>query len=1207
MAYTAMGDYAGPYDEVDYSGKQDSPNVQNKTNKAENADDKEKQRFIDESKQQVKQSGEGNILNNYRSVTYNFTLAALTNAEVNKPDTYRECELQHTILKSGGKGTDGMSAGSKMNVPLTGNAAREDFAARDPRRLDLTDEQKSRPAGNANNELLNGFNTNSPGRFDMFIENIEIETLMAPSENSNASLATKIQFDVIEPFSVNGFIEALHVSAVAAGYPNYLSACFLLKMEFWGYPDGIEITNPEKIPNSTRYFPIGLTGIEVEITERGTRYKVSAVPYNERAFGQPSVVKKPIKMAGSTIKEILENFFANLNEQVKKMDKEGNAESSSNVFDEYKIKFVDWSQTEGFVDSPDNSNTISRSKLTELYRDNNLYKLADPATVEKMTGYKTDGKKQPTASEQANAPEKIKLEPNKTVIQFAEGMNVNDVITSVIRDSEYVRDILKNVKGHIDEFGMLDYFLVRLEVENQEKVNEVTKKPYQRFIFVVSPYRIHYTRIPSFGSQQIEESKLKKLSLREYNYIYTGKNIDVLNFKLNFNTLFFEAVPAAMGNKDIPSSRTGSGPTNDPAVKTRGTDVERQQANQVPLSPVHVNPSPVQYSGANAAQPLDDAYSVLARNMHESIINSKAAMLTGELEILGDPFYIATNGAGNYNGKPDGQGKIANGEANHLYGELLVTINFRNPIDIMPLEQGGIMHFDANRVPFSGVYRILKANSTFKEGIFKQRLEILRVPGQILDADIAPTDPSQVLVNTPSPDDSVQPDTTRASPERRASDVNQLERVYPNAPTTGEEFDYTNVASGGLAGRDPSLENRVYGVVGRNGALFSGSSPIGQPLPTDIASNIRLTSSGLAGLSQTNLGTAALAAVAANVITGNVPLKRAVGVVAGAAVGTALSSVLKRSNPGSGIGQGATVPINGNVVSPANATALDVKYGNTINSSSLPVGSINEFTTAAKGLATNAIDAVQNTAKDVGKFVSGIGDKITGMTSSPQDPNGVAAKLGLNVAAISGLSAGQSKMFGKVDGMLSSTPQNVNLQQAVDSGLRLESIPPSKMKNIPATQPFSTAPDPLVEQDYVNSVVKKGGVRGLENLYGVNSVNKLSSNIVPDDVINSAATSIPAVSFNPLAGANKFRNPVDSTVLADKFGTVKSQLSSLTGNPNIKDQSILGSVGSKFGSASVSSSPLDKLVNKLNDPNAPPYTGSDPIIRNRLGLPPLES
>ena len=33
----------------------------------------------------------------------------------------------------------------------------------------------------------------------------------------------------------------------------------------------------------------------------------------------------------------------------------------------------------------------------------------------------------------------------------------------------------------------------------------------------------------------------------------------------------------------------------------------------------------------------------------------------------------------------------------------------------------------------------------------------------------------------------------------------------------------------------------------------------------------------------------------------------------------------------------------------------------------------------------------------------------------------------------------------------------------------------------------------------------------------------------------------------------------------------------------------------------------DSFVNSLGDPNAPPYTGDDPIIRQRLGLPPIQS
>jgi len=33
---------------------------------------------------------------------------------------------------------------------------------------------------------------------------------------------------------------------------------------------------------------------------------------------------------------------------------------------------------------------------------------------------------------------------------------------------------------------------------------------------------------------------------------------------------------------------------------------------------------------------------------------------------------------------------------------------------------------------------------------------------------------------------------------------------------------------------------------------------------------------------------------------------------------------------------------------------------------------------------------------------------------------------------------------------------------------------------------------------------------------------------------------------------------------------------------------------------------FNRFFNSLGDPNAPPYTGDDPIIRARLGLPPVE-
>jgi hypothetical protein len=509
-----------------------------------------------------------------------------------------------------------------------------------------------------------------------------------------------------------------------------MQASFLLKVEFWGYPDDqpVDSAVPELIPKSERYFPIGFTGIEVDITEKGTRYRCSAVPYNERAFGNPNTLKKPIKMAGKTVKSILTNLIDNLNKQVAKSDKEGKDVPENNKHDTYRIKFPTWDDTTGWVDSPENE--IGKSDLVEIFKDNVLYKMVDPSSVSKPNAYKSAGSKQPTAETQTKEPESVKYIPGETVIQFNDGTNISDAITAVIRDSKYVRDMLKDVKKHIDQYGMIKYFLIKIETTDLAVIDTTSKKPFQEFCYVVTPYKIHYTRIPLYSASIIDESTLKKLSLREYNFIYTGKNIDVLNFKLNFNTLFFEAVPESGGNKDVPAVKTGGASTNGVEVKSTGTPVKTQEGSQVPSTPLKTVNTPVQPIGGTGGQLLDDPYSVMARSMHTAVTDSKASMISGELEILGDPFFLVTGGVGNFNPKPDrsARGKLADGSAAHTYSEILITINFRNPVDIQSLSEGGLMYFNPERVPFSGIYRVISVTHTFKDGKFQQRLKVLRMP-----------------------------------------------------------------------------------------------------------------------------------------------------------------------------------------------------------------------------------------------------------------------------------------------------------------------------------------------------------------------------------------------------------------------------------------------------------------------------------------------
>jgi len=1127
----------------------------------------------------IVKSGKQNVLNNFRSVTYNFTLAALRKEHVNKPELYTKGPLELIILKSGGKGDD----------PLTSNVSGVDTVSNTDAVVETRDilgnliEVKNRAVisdTTTGKELVEEFNKVSPGRFDMYLDDVEIGTLMGFTEKSNVTIPVQISFEVFEPYGINGFLEALHVTAVAAGYANYHQASFILKLEFWGYPDTEDFAEPVQIPESTRFFPIGFVDLAVDVTEQGTKYRVKAVPYADRAFGRSNTLTSPVKMEGSTVGEILTNFMRELNSRAEvrlAANPRDEPSYSQGNNDRYFIKFPSWSPNGELVDSPENN--IPKSKLINLYRDNALYSMVDPATA-KDNAYRTfriveAGTETARLNKQASNPNNrtpysaissnsqsdantarlnkqagnpgnssMSYDAKTTVVQFPANSTISDIIIAVIKDSEYTRNIIENPTKSIDSDGFIDYFSVKIEVANRDVYDEASKKPFQDITYVVVPFKIHHSRLPTHGTIQTSADKLQRISLREYNYLYSGENVDVLNFKLNFNTLFFEAVPNAMGNTDIPSRRTGAGTASDPKVTLEGTTKEEASKQEVPVNPVKTVAIPVQSNTLNAAQPLTTPYAAMAKTMHDAIINSSVALATGTLEIIGDPFYVAAGGIGSYNPPLIRKGTFEGGDIAYNYGDLIIIINFKNPSDI---GQDGMLVF-TDKVAFSGAYKVTNVSSKFSGGQFKQELTILRLPGQVVDNVSTANKVNPKYTPSEKPKEATSNATTNP-PSARADDATiteQLGRKLPNIglPGTGSNF---TAATGGLGGNIPLLSNQVLGAAAKNN-LAAGSAVVGQPLPTSLSSNIRLWASGLPSLSQVGLSSAALVAIASNVATGNLSKERAAGVLAGTVIsGTLKTAISAIKNKGSGIGEKRTFAFypEGEALPPNSISSISKEFSKIKEST---VSAVSQLGTYANGL------------------VNDVSANVNKLLSTKADPANIAARMGFDSSKLSGLSGKLvSKVGNQVNDIVKNIPQNVNLTQLAAGGLATKYLSASTIKNLPASQLLSVAKDP--------SVV----------------ISKLSS-----------------TEFNPLATLKKSTNLVDLTSAKDKLASAKSQLSSITKVPNILDSNALSSVSNKFRSLSTGQSPLDKLVNKaLSDPNAPPYTGSDPIIRNRLGLPPV--
>jgi hypothetical protein len=1166
----------------------------------------------------VVQEGEKNVLYKYRSVTYNLTFSGLRTTDANNPSSYRYSSQDLVIIKSGGKGTAGIStdvtAIPSAKPKVTSTSSQGSVTSKPTPTV-----SKLPPANKkdrARSELVAQFNKESPGRFDMYIENLEIDTVIEPTKTTVMTQPTSIKFDVIEPYSINGFLEAIQVAAVASGYPSYKSAIFLLKIQFTGYPDGPDLPSlvPE-IEESTRYFPVEISTVEITLDERGTRYKLDLVPQTDKALGASSVLRKSVKISGKTVQEILENLMTNVQSQlVDDAKKSKNSSVSSKDNDEYRIKFPVWDPAQGFVDT--GVNDIGKAKLVEDLKDNNVNSFPDAGTSTKPDAYDPRKFKDLPPVTASNRAAISKLTSNTNpVSQFAEGKQIQEVIESVIKDSMYVKNIAKKLssktgwKQVVDEFGMVNYFIVQLQVTNKTTIDPDLKRPYQIFTYVVTQRKILYTRFPNYGNQTVDATKLKSLSFREYNYIYTGQNLDVLKFNLKFDNLYYEAIPSAMGNQNVPPSKNAAGPGNKVDAKTNPDNLDTVKSNQIPSTHQRADSKATSVDKNSGGQPQADAYSKLAKTMHEAVADSKTSLTSGEIEILGDPFYVVTGGVGNYTPKPGTKSPrvTVDGEAAHNYGEVLITINFRNPADIQTLEQGGRLYFNPKLVPFSGVYRVNTVRSSFREGVFKQTLEIIRVQGQsspALGVTTPPpiTDPSSKVTESPNPEDQITQDTTppvtvvntdtslNGDRVSTLSLANQLQRGLPSPGLPGAISNFTN-ATGGLGGAKNYLLSQVSGatsnLVGNSRIatqIFGGVIP---GAINQLASGIPLQIAGVANLAQQILNPASLVSQVGNTALRQFGITNPTTQLAAVLIGKASQALNQISIPGSGIGAGSKVsyapvtPIPSLVSLGQNVTAQDVQAQNSM----LPT-SLTAVTGAATGLNPNTISAVANLGNASAGLVNNVKSNVSALTQGiTTDPSAIAQKFGVNASQLSGLSAPlESKILRQLSSIGSTAPSNTDLTAAGNQGINLSSLSPQGIANLPPIAPHSIAPDPAPDTQYIKTL--SGSPTQLANAYGVTNIAK-----IPQDLLSSANLKSALL---PTQGFGTVGNLLLGAVAGSKYLSGNLQLSNLVGSALSKEAglstvqqnfgstfnvggNLTNSVVNKFGSLSRGTSPLDKL------------------------------
>lgn len=643
-----------------------------------------------------------NPLRNYNHYNYIVTLGILSPAQLADPASYRNLdEFESYILRSGGGFLD-----KRYQV--------------------FAEENLSDETGDAHAEY--------------YMEDLNIDAVVSPNPNTGVSLGTSINFSVIEPFSMGKFTQAIIGAARKKKWGSHTSAAFCLKIDFIGWDEnGITsqyVTKP-------MYIPIQIVNIEFGVSGTGSEYQVTAVPFTEVALrDRVNEIKTTSNISGLTVHETLvsgDRSLTNvLNDRIEQLEEKDIISQS----DRYVICFPEDPEEVPRIaaGTSDTDEVIAVSVESNETVFDRLYGFAIDESQMNAIGLSDlnddhhEGTDQPMDSHEDSYDEEnevLSREANelKRNYQHHQGDSITRAIEDIVNDSEYAEDQVEERSGS----GLDVWYRINTHVfveENPATESQVGRPP-MIYVYSVIPYTVDEAKNLPRTENPANTEGIKKLAFKTYNYIYTGKNEDVLNFDINFNTTYLSVLSNFNQNKGqqapgFGNVKTGSGAATDTDLGTEAPDPGQQPQEEVRHT-VDENPNYEGTAGSNTRSV--DVKESLVSMFHNNIINNNVNMVNAEMTIWGDPFFIPQQ-TGNYIGKSENKaaGMTDDMTVEYLSGDVFVNVNFMTPLDYNT--GGDTMTFLDKVSEFSGIFSVWAVENIFSRGRFTQVLKMLRRPGQ---------------------------------------------------------------------------------------------------------------------------------------------------------------------------------------------------------------------------------------------------------------------------------------------------------------------------------------------------------------------------------------------------------------------------------------------------------------------------------------------
>ena len=598
------------------------------------------------------------------------------------------------------------------------------------------------------------FKRNPNFREDFFFDDFQMKTVVNITTRNRNSNLIECSFTIIEPAGFT-FINRLVTANQGIGSKNYLKQPYLLQIDFYGYKDGAIAGSP--IPNMSKYIPIALVSMKTRVGNKGTEYKIDAVPYNHQAFSQTNVVSPAnfkIKAAkvvdmfgGGQVSSTMVDAFATAQREQQIID-QLNKQKLNPDLDSRELRLLNSQlsaaakpsndfQVSGFCDAI-NSWFVSLRDVDKKIIVTNEYKVeffkqigdaaifpngVIPNDVSAASGPSVSAK---TAARASGALPVGQVSWHSGTFNIPMGMQIDKLIDYAVRNSEYIRSQLIDPDSASTGTSFSALETVKGKPLNWYKiVPKIKIKQYDQFreqyayeiTYCVKPWTVN-TKYP-YASQGRAAGYVK-----QYDWMYTGRNTEVIDLQLDFDMLYYQQLTAFRNAKKDGATGEGVSPNatyNASPVPLAIPDVLQPLAKNYVSFDYRTQITP----GANPASGL--AGGDIQRDLTSS---SRGDMVNIQLKIIGDPHFIKQDDlfyAQNIN--PPTSQLTPNNSLYYDGGELYVNIVFQSPVDYdenTGLAIPNLGNYTYNL--FNGIYKIITVDNTFRQGKFEQTLDLIRLP-----------------------------------------------------------------------------------------------------------------------------------------------------------------------------------------------------------------------------------------------------------------------------------------------------------------------------------------------------------------------------------------------------------------------------------------------------------------------------------------------